>query len=158
MYVHTYNTIHAIKALTWAQLWHELLFGLDSSTYGYRCLHSGNLHRTGGGSRGVTSAIRRRTTFLSFFIFLPHPAESGMQRFSWQFAFLCSLQSLVFFTMAICLLLLLSLNTHDHLLVRMLISQAKVVDCPFGLAYSGHDVNRDRSLFSVALLIEYPVW
>lgn len=52
----------------------------------------------------------------------------------------------------------------------MLISQAKVVDCPFGLTYSGHDPQPIRRctaapvafygrLFDPSLLlIEYPVW
>lgn len=60
-----------------------------------------------------------------------------------------------------------SVIEHDHLLERMLISQAKVVDCPFG---SGHDPQPIRRctaapvafygrLFDPSLLlIEYPVW
>ncbi len=63
-----------------------------------------------------------------------------------------------------------SVIEHDHLLERMLISQAKVVDCPFGLTYSGHDPQPIRRctaapvafygrLFDPSLLlIEYPVW
>lgn len=89
----------------------------------------------GGGvtaAAGATSAIRRRMARgVQAHPFFSYAALFLAVRFSLQLAvsrvfhhgYLSSSASVI---------------EHDHLLERMLISQAKVVDCPFGLTYSGH--------------------
>lgn len=114
---------------------------------------------------GILQGLKRIRTFPFLFSFLSHPASSGMQHFFLcSSLFPCSLQSFVFFIMAIYLLLLPSLS-KIILLQRMLVSQAKVINCPFGHDLTWNTMQArtilgiacwDPSLLDVVLLRQSP--